>query len=306
VLRKGIPEPWFLSVGFFETHRSWFEPTSMRDSLYSLPPANLPDTPAVREDVAAFKASARSLDQGVGRVLNALHAAGMVDNTLIVFTTDHGLAFPGAKGTLYDRGTGVMLVMRGPGGFLGGKVMDELVSQIDLYPTFCELAGIDTPAFAQGRSLLPMMRGEQPGVRDAVFTELTYHAAYDPQRAIRTPRWKYVRHFDDYPTAVLPNIDDSPSKDLFVEAGWGDRIVPREQLFDIVLDPEEGDNLAVRPGFEHVRAELAQRLEQNMRDTADPLLDGPVPAPPGVQLNRQDQRSAEEPTFGVGAGAIAR
>jgi arylsulfatase A-like enzyme len=306
VLRGGLPEPWFLSVGFFETHRSWFEPTSVRDSLYSLPPPGLPDTPAVREDVAAYKSSARSLDQGVGRVLNALHAAGMVDNTLIVFTTDHGLAFPGAKGTLYDRGTGVMLVMRGPGGFLGGKVMDELVSQIDLYPTFCELAGIDTPAFAQGRSLLPMMRGEQPGVRDAVFTELTYHAAYDPQRAIRTPRWKYVRHFDDYPTAVLPNIDDSPSKDLFVEAGWGDRIVPREQLFDIVLDPEEGDNLAVRPGFEHVRAELAQRLEQNMRDTADPLLDGPVPAPPGVQLNRQDQRSAEEPTFGVGAGAIAR
>src|SRR3954453_14734572 len=135
VLKAGIPEPWFLSVGFFETHRSWFEPTSMRDTLYSLPPENLPDTPAVREDMAAFKASARSLDQGVGRVLNALHAAGMVDNTLIVFTTDPGLAFPGAKGSLYDRGTGVMLVLRGPGGFLGGRVVDELVSHIDLYPT---------------------------------------------------------------------------------------------------------------------------------------------------------------------------
>jgi N-sulfoglucosamine sulfohydrolase len=306
VLRNGLPEPWFLSVGFFETHRTWFEPTSMRDSLYSLPPPGLPDTRAVREDVAGYKASARSLDQGVGRVLNALHDAGMVDNTLIVFTTDHGLAFPGAKGTLYDSGTGVMLIMRGPGGFLGGKVVDELASQIDLYPTFCELAGIPTPAFAQGCSLLPMMRGESPATRDAVFTELTYHTAYDPQRAIRTPRWKYIRHFDDYGRTVLPNIDDSPSKDLFIEAGWGEREVPREELFDLILDPDEGNNLASEPDFEHVRAELWSRLEGWMRETGDPLLEGPVPAPPGAQLNRQDQRSAEEPTFTVGAPAAVR
>src|SRR3954462_4372904 len=267
VLREGIPEPWFLSVGFFETHRSWFEPTSMRDSLYSLPPPNLPDTPLVREDVAAFKASARSLDQGVGRVLNALHAAGMVDNTLIVFTTDHGLAFPGAKGSLYDRGTGVMLVLRGPGGFLGGRVVDELVSQIDLYPTICELAGIDTPGFAQGCSLLPMMRGEEPHTRDAVFTELTYHAAYDPQRAIPTPRWKYIRFFDDYGKRVLPNIDDSPSKDVLVEAGGGDRPGAREELYDLVLDPEEGRNLAYDESFEPDRRELAERLEWQMEES---------------------------------------
>jgi arylsulfatase A-like enzyme len=272
----------------------------MRDSLYSLPPENLPDTAAVREDIAAFKSSARSLDQGVGRVLNALHAAGMVDNTLIVFTTDHGLAFPRAKGTLYDRGTGVMLIMRGPGGFLGGRVVDEMVSHIDLYPTFCELAGIATPDFAQGCSLLPMMRGEAASVRDAVFTELTYHASYDPQRAIRTPRWKYVRHFDDYGKPVLPNIDDSPSKDVFVEAGWGERQVSREQLYDLVLDPEEGNNLAGDPASERIRAELAERLEHQMRETDDPRLHGPVPAPPGVRLNRQDQVSAEEPTYTAG------
>jgi arylsulfatase A-like enzyme len=241
----------------------------------------------------------------VGRVLNALHAAGMVDNTLIVFTTDHGLAFPGAKGSLYDRGTGVMLVLRGPGGFLGGRVVDEMVSQIDLYPTICELAGIDTPDFAQGCSLLPMMRGEQPGVRDAVFTELTYHAAYDPQRAIRTERWKYLRRFDDYPTRVLPNIDDSPSKDVLVDGGWGERPLPREELFDLLLDPEEGNNLADDPAFGHVRTELAERLERQMRDSDDPLLDGPVPAPDGASLNRQDQVSAEEPTYTVGAAARA-
>jgi N-sulfoglucosamine sulfohydrolase len=179
------------------------------------------------------------------------------------------------------------------------------VSQIDLYPTICDLAGIDTPSFAQGCSLLPMMRGEEPTVRDAVFTELTYHAAYDPQRAIRTGRWKYLRRFDDYPTRVLPNIDDSPSKDVLVEGGWGDRALPREELFDLLLDPEEGHNVADDPAFEHVRAELAERLERQMRESDDPLLDGPVPAPEGARLNRQDQVSAEEPTYTVGAAARA-
>ncbi len=105
---------------------------------------------------------------------------------------------------------------------------------------------------------------------------------------------------------MLPNIDDSPSKDVFVEAGWGERQVPREQLYDLMLDPEEGNNLAADPAFEQVRAELSERLERQMRDTADPLLDGPVPAPPGARLNRQDQVSAEEPTFTVGADAAVR
>src|SRR5215204_5543907 len=98
VLRDRPPQPFFLSVGFFETHRDYFEPTSVRDALYSLPPANLPDTPETRRDIAAYKASARSLDHGVGTVLDAVP-----DNTLVILTTDHGLAFPGAKATLTDR-----------------------------------------------------------------------------------------------------------------------------------------------------------------------------------------------------------
>ena len=116
-LRSAPPEPFFLSVGFFETHRDFFEPTSVRDALYSLPPANLPDTPETRRDMAAYKASARSLDQGVGSVLDALEQ----ENTLVIFTTDHGLAFPGAKATLTDRGIGVLLIMRGPGGFTAAR-----------------------------------------------------------------------------------------------------------------------------------------------------------------------------------------
>ena len=81
LLESVPPQPWFLSVGFFETHRGYFEPSSVRDALYSLPPANLPDTPETRRDMASYKASARSLDQGVGAVLNALDEHGLADDT---------------------------------------------------------------------------------------------------------------------------------------------------------------------------------------------------------------------------------
>src|SRR3954467_7761751 len=160
VLRRPRDKPLFLSVGFFETHREFLGPGSLRDVHYSQVPANLPDTPEVRADLAGFKASARSLDHGVGLVLNALDSSGMADDTLVIFTTDHGMPFPGAKATLYDRGIGVMLILRGPRPFSGGRVNGRLVSPLDLFPTVCDLLGIEQPGWLQGVSLLPMLRGE--------------------------------------------------------------------------------------------------------------------------------------------------
>jgi N-sulfoglucosamine sulfohydrolase len=296
-LNGGIPEPFFMSVGFFETHRSFFAPSSVRDRVYSLPPPFLPDTPEIREDVAAYKASARSLDHGVGAVLNALQENGLDSNTLVICTTDHGLAFPTAKASLLDRGIGVMLILRGPG-FTGGRALDELVSQLDLFPTICELAGIDSPPWLAGRSLLPLAVGaEAPGLRPEIFTELTYHAAYEPQRAIRTDRYKYIRRFDDYPYPVLPNCDDSPSKDAYLGRGWDTRRVSREALHDLFFNPGEGRNLIDHPEYAGILADLRARLQSWMEETNDPLLAGPVPPPPGARINAQDQRSASDPTF---------
>ena len=288
-------QPWFMSVGFFETHRSFFEPTSVRDTLYSLPPANLPDVVASRRDVAAFKTSARALDQGIGAVLHALHDLGLVDNTLVICTTDHGIAFPGAKATLFDRGIGVMMIVRGPSGFAGGKVIDAPVSHLDVYPTLCELAGVEAPPWLQGVSLMPLVRGETERLHEEIFAETTYHAAYQPQRAIRTERWKYIRRFDDYAHPVLANCDDSESKNVWVEAGWGNQVVAEEQLYDLVLDPAEGKNLAGEAASREVREELRGRLEDWMHETEDPLLDGPVPPPPGAIVNEQWQVSPDDP-----------
>lgn len=297
-LRAGIPEPFYMSVGFFETHRRFFEPSSVHDRVYSLPPPFLPDTQEIREDVAGYKASARSLDHGIGSVLAALHLTGLDERTLVVCTTDHGLAFPTAKASLLDRGIGVMLIIRGPGGFRGGRAFDELVSHVDVFPTICDIARIEPPPWLVGRSLVPLVRDTEPaGTRSEIFAELTYHAAYEPQRAIRTDRYKYVRRFDDYPYPVLPNCDDSPSKDAYLARGWATRRVARESLHDLFFNPGEGRNLIGNPDYAPVLADLRDRLERWMHDTNDPLLHGPVLPPSGARINRQDQQSPEDSTY---------
>jgi N-sulfoglucosamine sulfohydrolase len=300
---RNAGRPWFMSVGFFETHRDFAAPTSVRDTLYSLPPGNLPDRSATRRDMAEFKASVRSLDQGIGAVLHALHDLGLVDDTLVICTTDHGVAFPGAKATLTDRGTGVMMIMRGPAPFAGGKVVDAPVTHLDVYPTLCGVAGVDPPDWLQGDSLIPLLKGEVERLHEATFAEMTYHAAYEPQRAVRTERWKYIRRFDDFPGPVLANCDDSASKEVWVAAGWADRRVPREQLYDLVLDPNEQNNLAADRAAREALEDLRRRLADWMRETDDPLLHGQVPPPPGAQVNEQWQISPDEPTRAVAAAA---
>ena len=300
VLRRPRTQPLFLSVGFFETHREFLGPGSLRDVHYSKPPNNLPDTPEVRADVAAFKASARSLDHGVGMVLNQLDASGLMDDTLVIFTTDHGMPFPGAKATLYDRGLGVMLVLRGPEPFNGGRVIDALVSHIDIYPTVCEYLDIERPPFLQGVSLLGLLHGHTTSAREEVFAGSTWHAAYEPQRAVRTARHKYIRRWGERLTPVLANTDDGPSKDLLLRNGWAERMIAKEQLYDLLFDPNEAHNLVEDPAYAPVLAELRGRLEQWMRDTDDPLLAGRVDPPPGVDINLPDQLSATEPTTHIG------
>jgi arylsulfatase A-like enzyme len=294
LLRDPPPSPWFMSVGFFETHREFFEPLR-NDQYYVRPPANLPDLPETRRDMAAFVASARSLDRGVGTVLDALDRYGHAPNTLVICTTDHGIAFPGAKATMTDRGIGVMLIMRGPGGFLGGKASDALVSHIDIFPTICDVAGIPHPDWLEGRSLLPVIRDEASEIRDAIFAEGTYHVAYEPQRCIRTPRWKYVRRFDERTRPVPSNTDDSPSKDLWMATGWPANLLAPEQLYDLLLDPNEADNLIATPEGRLVADGLRPRLQQWMERTRDPLLQGPVAPPAGAEYNDPDDRSAADP-----------
>ena len=288
-------QPFFLSVGFIETHRDFPEPGPDDDPRFCLRPAPLPDTPETRRDMASFRASARTLDQSVGRVLGALDDTGLATSTLVICTTDHGIAFPGMKCNLTDHGIGVMLILRGPGGFVGGRVCDAVVSHIDVFPTVCELLDIERPPWLQGKSILPIIRGEVEEVNEAIFAEVSYHAAHEPQRAVRTRRWKYIRRYGDRTTPVLPNCDDGPSKDVWLRHGWHERPLPAEQLYDLVFDPNETNNVVDEASLSGVLSEMRGRLNDWMRATDDPLLTGHVPAPPGAKVNDPDGLSPREP-----------
>lgn len=281
-LHSAPRQPFWLTVGFFETHRQ-YRPAEAGDDWRSLqPPPPIPDVPDTRRDMAGFHASVRKLDWGVGEVLAALEATGLAANTLVISTTDHGIAFPKMKCNLYDAGMGVHLVMRGPGGFTGGKACDALISHLDLFPTLCELLNLAPPAWLQGRSFLPVVRGTSQEVNEAVFAEVNYHAAYEPMRAVRTKRWKYIRRFGGRDHPVLPNCDDGPSKSYWVANGWAGQILAPEELYDLIFDPNERNNLAVDSSHQSTLEEMKQRLDAWMRSTDDPLLRGPVAVPPGA------------------------
>jgi len=303
-LQESPPRPFFLSVGFFETHREFPEEGEIADDpRYCLPPPPLPDLPLMRLDMARFKASARRLDHKIGAVLDALDASGLAENTLVICTTDHGMAFPRMKCNLQDSGTGTFLILRGPlaerwrpiSGLNGGKVIDAMTSHLDLFPTLCDLLELDPPAWLQGCSLLPLVRGEVEALHETLFFEVNYHAAYEPLRAVRTQRWKYIRRFDGRNRPVLPNCDDSLSKTLWLEQGWADSWQPTELLYDLLIDPNESANLAGDPAFQGVLQEMRARLENWMHETHDPLLLGPVPAPPGAVVNDVNGLSPNDP-----------
>lgn len=301
-LRHDHTQPFFLDVGFTATHRTrapgdavqWHngKHCPLGDPRYTRPPVTLPDNPVTRADFADYAVAARDLDQHYGRILQVLDDTGLARNTVVIVTTDHGIAFPRMKCNLTDHGIGVLLMMRGPDelGLRGGKVIDAMVSHLDLLPTLGQWTGATAPPDIHGRSLVPLLDGSvdvaaPDALHDAIFAEVTYHGrSYEPERAIRTPRHKYIRRFDQTPI-TRHACCDSVSKNLMIGQGWGKTAMPEEQLYDLALDPTESNNLADRGGHGDVIRSLHSRLEAWMAQTGDPLLHGPVrePAPVAVQ-----------------------
>jgi len=292
-------QPFFLDVGFHETHRPFPEPGPEEDPRYTLPPAPVRDTPRTRHDMATFKAAVRILDKGFGMVLDALETSGLAKDTLVICVTDHGIQVPNMYCNLTDHGLKTFLIMRGPrstssrlrqgfggqagqaGGFTGGKVMDAMVQHLDIFPTVCELAGIDSPDWLRGVSLVSLVNGAINRVHASIYAEINYHNAYEPQRCVRTDRWKYIKRFDDRDRIVLPNSDRCAARDQWLDAGWDQQPRWQEALFDLEFDPNETNNLASEPHSTVVLEDMRRRVAKWMQETDDPLLKGPVPLPPG-------------------------
>lgn len=287
-LREGPRQPFFLAFGMSSTHREYPPLNGGVDPAHVVPPLPVYDNAGNREDFARFTLGARIVDDCVGMVLEALRQGGLDSETVLFFTTDHGIAFPHMKCNLYDTGIGVALILRYPGNPQAGQATDALVSQLDLYPTVCEWAGLRAPA-TEGHSLLPLLRGESDRVREAVFAEVSYHAAYEPLRCVRTERHKLIHAYDGLDRAVPANADDGPSKQFLLDHGLMEERRPPEQLFDLYLDPVERVNRVGDARYADIQRDLAGRLQHWMEATDDPLLAGPrVPRPAEARVNRRE------------------
>ncbi|QWU17584.1 Arylsulfatase A [Paenibacillus sophorae] len=278
--------PFFASVGFFETHRDFDEYAPVADPADEIvPPPYLPDTERVREDFALLHGSVKTLDQGIARIMSRLDALGLAEDTLVIYTTDHGIAFPRAKGTLMDAGLETALLMRYPGTLEGGQVNGHLLCNVDLMPTLLEFAGAEGPEDIDGVSFYRLLQNaDGPSTRDHFFAELTWHDQYHPMRGVRTDQYKYIRNFEDGPSVYLPlDIHLSPSG-REVREDYYKPNVP-EELYDLKEDPLEERNLAGAPAYEKILTELRRKVEDWMKSGADRLLNGKVPglAAPGWQ-----------------------
>jgi arylsulfatase A-like enzyme len=285
--------PFYLQVGFTEPHRlgatareedgymgflgDYLAPDSERG--VTVPPY-LRDTPGAREELAELQGAVHYVDAAIGRLLDGLRALGLEENTLVLVTTDHGLALPRAKCSLYDPGLETALLLRLPArGWRGGRALPELVANVDLFPTLLELVGLPPDERVQGRSLLPLLDGGAYTPRDHLFAELTYHDYYDPRRCIRTERHKLIVNFSAAPSFMDPSQSWRPRAVTVTPPDPARAYHPLVELYDLAADPWEQRDIAGEPAAAGVRRGLLARLGAWMRDTADPLLAGAVTSP---------------------------
>jgi len=274
-------EPFFMKVGFFEVHRPFTVGKDTDKGLYI--PHYLKDTPEIREDLARFQGTIRFFDQCVGRILDALDSSEVANRTLVVFTGDHGIPYPGAKWTLFDPGIETPLIMHWPGTELtGGKVFEQLASNVDFLPTLLDLLGVEIPGNLQGYSLKPVLEGRQKhSPRNEIYAQRTSHALYDNlSRCVRTQRYKLIRYFEPgrsviYPTDAVPQRVAEHVERPRRRSGKR----PVVELYDLRRDPHERDNLAQSQQYAAVVRELSDKLWAWMERVEDPLLKGPLVTP---------------------------
>jgi arylsulfatase A-like enzyme len=279
VLRRlcGDGPPFYLEVGFFEPHRPYdFGGAGPDERSGVAVPGYLPNTSEARKEMAAVQGAIRAMDEAVGHLLSELDRTGQADRTWVIFTTDHGLAMPRAKSTLYDPGIETALLMRWPGaGVIGGRVLEEMISNVDIVPTMLEAIGVPISPEVQGISFWPLLCGEMYQARSEIFAEKTFHTQYEPMRAIRTERHKLIVNLELGPKINVPSdIQLGPLFPQMIEQCVNAR--SKVELFDLATDPLEMTNLVDKPEYASLRGELTGRLLEWMAKTGDPILQGPI------------------------------
>lgn len=301
-MRAQSGKPFFITVGFSDPHRAgdvsqfgntrdWPEVERRRYAAGEVRvPAHLPDLPDVRADLAEYYEAVSRLDSGVGLLLAELDAGGRDDDTLVVFLSDNGRPFPGAKDNLYADGIRLPLLVRVPQQQRRGVRNRAMVSWIDIAPTILDWTGAAPPkdyrlAPLPGRSLLPIVETDAPTGWDSAYATHSFHEInqYYPIRSLRTRDFSYFLNLE--PALTVPVASDvalSPTWKAIVSTGahLGQRSLdafrqrPAEELYDLTKDPGEVVNVASDPQHTAALADLRGRLAKWRTATHDPWMQG--------------------------------
>ncbi len=280
-------KPFCFWMGFQEPHRSYEFGSGERlgKSLDQVKvPSYLPDLPDVRRDLLDYAVEVEWGDAQIGRALSTLESQGLLENTLVVVTSDHGMPFPYVKGQIHEDGFHLPLAMRWGAGIKPGRVVEDFVNVRDLAPTYLELAGLDVHPQMTGASLANIIRSKESGWIEQRDTMLIGKERHDlgrpfdqgyPVRALRTREFLYVHNFHPErwpacnPETDFGNCDPGPTKEIikslgghFFELSFGKR--PADELYRLTDDPEcvrnLANDLAFRPKMEAMQREMMEML----------------------------------------------
>jgi N-sulfoglucosamine sulfohydrolase len=248
-----------------------------------LVPDFLPDNRATRAEIAQYYQAVSRLDQGAGTLIQLLKDADQYDNTLIIYLSDNGVAFPGAKTTLYDPGMKLPLIVKEPAGKHKNQVRDALISWVDITPTVLDYAGVDAkPYNLHGQSFRKVLEGEKELGQPQIFASHSLHeiTMYYPMRAIRNKQYKLIYNIANELTFPLAlDLVESSAWQSVTTTGskvFGKRSIntflhrPKFELYDIQKDPGEINNLANQKRYQPVFDDLLKKLKQFQKDTKDP------------------------------------
>ncbi len=309
-------KPFFFWLGTSDPHRP-YDKDSGKNSGIDISKTHMfdqfPDSEVVRSDIADYYYEVQRWDRLVGSAMAELEKRGMLENTIIIMTGDHGMPFPRCKGNLYDCGVRVPFAVRWGRGVKPGLVAQDFISFADIAPTLLELSGTQVPANMTGRSFATVLRSQQSGLIDPknrssiVFGRERHVPAQEkpdyggyPSRAYRDFDFLYIKNYTPkrwpagtpylgttfFPNQWLADCDASPTKNYIVlnkdkddqhrrayELCFAKR--PDEELYDIKADPQQVHNLAADPAYADKLKELRNKLHGKLDYSHDPRAEDP-------------------------------
>lgn len=281
-------KPLAFFVGTNWPHVPWpKEGTGYNPATLKLPPSQV-DTPQTRQWRTRYYAAVSKFDTDLGKIYDTVHAR-LGSNTFFLQSSDHGAQWPFGKWNLYDEGTHVPMIASWPGVIKSGTRNKAMVSWIDILPTLIEVAGGKPPATLDGRSFLPVLRGQTQTHRTRIFTTHSGDGNMNvyPTRSVRTGRWKYILNlhpefaFTTHVDRNANNGDGNYWSSWEVAAKTNPHAAtiihryherPSEELYDLDADPNELNNLAALPTHAKTKADLRRELEQWMNSEGDKRL----------------------------------